>query len=216
MQLPVYDATGNVVRQIEVSDAVFGVPFREHVVHQVMVAQQANMRQGTASTKTRGTVSGSTRKLYRQKGTGYARAGSKKSPLRYKGGVTFGPHPRDYHQEIPRKMRRLAIRCVLSAKANEGTLKVLEKFDLTEPKTKKMLEILRVLGADNSTIIVTPQPEEMVIKSARNIPEVKTMPAAVLNVLDMLSYKNLLMTEEAVRMAEKLWGNSAAVSYTHL
>lgn len=210
MQVPVYNLAGEVVRQIEISDTVFAVPFNETLVHQVMVGQLANARQGTASTKTRGMVSGSTRKLYRQKGTGYARAGSKKSPLRRHGGITFGPHPRDYRQAIPRKMRRLALRCVLSAKAGDGELKILDGFNFTEPKTKKMIEVLTALGIDSSALIVTPAPEENVIKSARNLPEIKTMPANVLNINDILSHKTLLMTEAAVRVAEKLWGNGLA------
>ncbi len=207
MQLPVYNLAGEEIRKIKVSDAVFGAPFNEAVVHQVMVGLQANARQGTAATKTKGMIRGSTRKLFRQKGTGNARAGSKKSPLRKGGGVTFGPHPRDYRQQIPRKMRRLAIRCVLSAKAGDGELKVLEKFDFTEPKTKQMIAALAALKIDSSALIVTHEPEKNVIKSARNIPAVKTAPAAVINIIDMLSHKNLLMTEAAVRVAEKLWGN---------
>jgi large subunit ribosomal protein L4 len=207
VQLPVYNLAGEEIRKIDVSDALFATPFNENVVHQVMVGTRANARQGNAATKTRGMVNGSTRKLYRQKGTGYARAGSKKSPLRKGGGITFGPHPRDYHQRIPRKIRRLALRCVLSAKAGDGELIVLEGFNLEEPKTKKMLEILNALKIESSALIVTPEPEEMVIKSARNIPEIKTMTASVINVIDILSYKNLLMTEAAVRLAEKLWGN---------
>jgi len=207
VQVPVYNLTGEVVRQIEINDSVFGVPFNETVVHQVMVGLQANARQGTASTKSRGEVNGSTRKLYRQKGTGYARAGSKKSPTRRGGGVAFGPHPRDYRQDIPKKMRRLALRCVLSSKAGEGDLKVLDAFDFTEPKTKKMIDVLVALGIESSALIVTPKPEENVIKSARNLPEITTTPANVLNLLDILSHKTLLMTEAAVRVAEKLWGN---------
>jgi large subunit ribosomal protein L4 len=207
VKLPVYNLEGEEVKKIDVSDAVFAVPFNEAVVHQVLVGQQANARQGTAATKTRGMVSGSTRKLYRQKGTGYARAGSKKSPLRKGGGITFGPHPRDYRQQIPKKVRRLALRCILSAKATDGELKVLEGFDFEEPKTKKMIDVLLALGIESSALIVTPEPEENVIKSARNIPDIKTMPAGVMNVVDILSYKNLLMTEAAVRVAEKLWGN---------
>jgi large subunit ribosomal protein L4 len=209
MQLPVYNLAGEVVRKIKVSDAVFGVPFNEAVVHQVMVGLQANARQGTAATKTRGMVRGSTRKLFRQKGTGNARAGSKKSPLRKGGGVTFGPHPRDYRQQTPRKMRRLALRCVLSAKAGDGELKVLDGFDFTEPKTKQMIDALLALGIESSALIVTPEPEENVIKSARNLPSIKTMSAGVINIIDILSYKNLLMTEAAVRVSEKLWGNGA-------
>jgi large subunit ribosomal protein L4 len=210
VQVPVYNLAGEVVRQIEISDRVFAAPFNEAVVHQVMVSQRANARQGTNSTKTRGEVAGSTRKLYRQKGTGYARAGSKKSPLRRGGGITFGPHPRDYRQGIPRKMRRMALRCVLSAKAGDGELKVLEAWNFEEPKTKKMVEVLSALGVDSSALIVTPEPEENVIKSARNLWGIKTIPVNVLNMLDILSHKMLLMTEEAVRRAEKLWGNELA------
>jgi large subunit ribosomal protein L4 len=209
VQVPVYNLTGEEVRKIEISDNVFGVPFNEAVVHQVMVGMQANARQGTASTKTRGEVVGSTRKLYRQKGTGYARAGSKKSPTRRGGGASFGPKPRDYRQEIPRKMRRLALKCVLSSKAGEGDLKIIDVFDLAEPKTKKMIEVLAALGIESSALIVTQKPEENVIKSSRNIPEVITTPASVLNILDILSHKTLLMTEAAVRIAEKLWDNGA-------
>jgi large subunit ribosomal protein L4 len=209
VQIPVYNISGEEVRKIEVSDAVFAVPFNETIVHQVMVGQQANARQGTSSTKTRGDVRGSTRKLYRQKGTGYARAGSKKSPLRIGGGITFGPHPRDYRQELPKKMRRLALRCVLSAKVAEGELKVLEEWDFDEPKTKKMIEVLRALGVDSSALIVTPEPNENVIKSARNLKNIKTLPANVMSVNEILSFKILLMTEAAVRMAERLWGNGS-------
>ncbi len=209
MQLPVYNLSGEVVRQIDVSDAVFGTPFNEAVVHQVMVGMRANARQGTSSTKTRSTVSGSSRKLFRQKGTGEARAGSAKSALRRGGAITFGPQPRDYRQATPKKMRRLAIKCVLSAKAAGGELKVLEGFNFTEPKTRKMAEVLAALGVTSSALIVTPEPEENVIKSARNIPDVKTTPASVINLLDILSYKTLLMTEAAVRIAEKLWGNGS-------
>jgi len=210
VQIPVYNISGEEVRQIEVSDAVFAAPFNEAIVHQVMVGQQANARQGTAATKTRANVRGSTRKLYRQKGTGYARAGSKKSPLRVGGGVTFGPHPRSYRQDLPKKMRRLALRCVLSAKAADGELKVLEEWGFSEPKTKKMVEALAALGVDSSALIITPEPDENVIKSARNLKKIKTLPASVISVNEILSYKLLLMTEAAVRLAEKLWGNGSA------
>jgi len=210
VQIPVYNIAGEEIRQIEISDAVFAAPFNEAIVHQVMVGQQANARQGTAATKTRANVRGSTRKLYRQKGTGYARAGSKKSPLRVGGGVTFGPHPRSYRQDLPKKMRRLALRCVLSAKAADGELKVLEEWSFSEPKTKKMVEALSALGVDSSALIITPEPDENVIKSARNLKKIKTLPANVISVNEILSYKLLLMTEAAVRMAEQLWGNGSA------
>jgi len=195
-----------VVKHIEISDHVFAVPFNQAVVHQTLVRQRANARQGTASTKTRGEVSGSSRKLFRQKHTGLARAGNKKSPLRRGGGIIFGPHPRSYEQAIPKKMRRLALRCVLSAKVSDGELKVVEQLKLEEPKTKEMVRILAALGVDTSALIATSEPEENVIKSARNLPGIKTIPANILNVVDILSYKMLLMTEAAVRKAEQLWG----------
>jgi len=206
VQVPVYSLSGEVVKHIEISDQVFAVPFNQAVVHQALVRQRANARQGTASTKTRGEVSGSSAKLFRQKHTGRARAGSRKSPLRRGGGITFGPHPRSYEQAIPKKMRQLALRCVLSAKASDGELKVVEQLKLEEPKTKEMVRILAALGVDSSALIATSEPEENVIKSARNLPRIKTIPANILNVVDILSYKMLLMTEAAVRKAEQLWG----------
>ena len=206
MEVPVYSLTGEIVRHIEISDEVFAVPFNQAVVHQAMVRQQANARQGTANTKTRGEVSGSTRKLFRQKGTGHARAGSRKSPLRRGGGITFGPHPRSYRQAMPKKMRQLALRCVLSAKAGDGELRVLEQLKLDEPRTKQMARILAALGVDSSALIVTGEPEDNVVKSSRNLAGIKTIPASLLNVVDILSYKMLLITEAAVRKVEQLWG----------
>ncbi|MBI2830262.1 MAG: 50S ribosomal protein L4 [Chloroflexi bacterium] len=206
MQVPVHNVTGEVVKQIEISDQVFGVPFNQAVVYQALLRQRANARQGTADTKTRTEVAGSTRKLYRQKGTGRARAGSIKSPLRKGGGIVFGPHPRDYSQDMPKKMRRLALKAVLSSKAQLGNLTVLDELKFEEPKTREMVSALDALKVDSSALIVTAQPETNVIKSARNIPEIKTLPAQQLNVVDLLSYKRLVMTEAAVRKAEELWG----------
>ena len=206
MQVPVYNLAGEVVKNIDISDHVFAVPFNQAVVHQTMVRQRANARQGTAKTKTRSEVSGSTRKLFRQKHTGYARAGSRRSPLRRGGGIAFGPQPRSYRQAIPKKMRQLALRCVLSAKAGDGELKVLEELTLPEPKTKEMVRILAALGVDSSALIATGEPEENVVKSARNLTGIKIIPASLINVVDILSYKMLLMTEAAVRKAEQLWG----------
>ena len=131
MQVPVYSEQGEVVKQIEISERVFGEPFREAVVHQAMVRQLANARQGTASTKDRGEVVGSTHKLYRQKHTGSARAGQRRSPLRRGGGITFGPKPRSYRQAMPKKMRQLAIRCLLSAKAKDKELVVVDDLKLS-------------------------------------------------------------------------------------
>jgi large subunit ribosomal protein L4 len=212
VEVPVYNASGQVVKNIEISDRVFAVPFNEAVVHQAVVRQQANARQGTSSTKTRGEVAGSTRKLFRQKHTGMARAGSKKSPLRRGGGITFGPKPRSYQQDMPKKMRQLALRCALSAKTRDEELRVLEELKLDQPKTKLMAGILAALGVDSTALIVADAPEENLIKSARNLAGIKTLPANILNVVDILSYKMLLMTESAVRQAEKLWGGGGNAS----
>ena len=215
MQVPVYSLTGEVVEHIEISDQVFAVPFNEGVVHQAIVRQRANARQGNASTKTRSEVSGGSGKLFRQKGTGYARAGGRRSPLRRGGGIVFGPHPRSYRQAMPKKMRQLAQRCALSAKARDKELMVLEELKLEEPKTKQMIQILAALGVDSSALIVTSEPEDSVIKSARNLKGIKTMPANLLNVLDILSYKMLLMTVTAVRKVEQLWGKRLTKEVEH-
>ena len=209
MQVPVYNLIGEVVEHIDISDEVFAVPFNQAVVHQAMVRQRANARQGTASTKTRSEVSGSSRKLFRQKGTGFARAGSRRSPLRRGGGIAFGPKPRSYRQAMPKKMRRLALRCVLSAKVNDGELMILEQLKLVEPKTKEMAQILATSGVDSSALIVTDKPEDNVVKSARNLAGIKTLPANLLNVLDILSHKRLLITVAAVRKVEELWGRKS-------
>ena len=215
MKVPVYSLTGEVVDHIEISDHVFGVPFNEGVVHQAMVQQQANARQGTASTKTRGEVTGSGRKLYAQKHTGRARAGDLRSPLRRKGGIIFGPKPRSYRQDMPKKMRQLALRCALSAKVKDEELKVLAELKFEEPKTKKIAEVLRALGADSSALVITLEPEENIIKSARNLQGIKTIPANILNLLDILSNKMLLMTVPAVRKIEQLWGEKSAQEVKH-
>lgn len=215
MKVPVYNLAGEVVKNIKVSDHVFGVPFNEAVVHQAMVRQQANARQGTASTKTRAEVSGTGRKLYRQKHTGMARAGSRRSPLRRGGGVAFGPKPRSYRQAMPKKMRQLALRCMLSTKAKDKELMVLEQLEFDKPKTKEMARILAGLGVDSSALIVTKEAEGNVVKSARNLPRIKTSPASLLNVVDLLSCKMLLMTETAVRRTEEIWGEKSPKGESH-
>jgi large subunit ribosomal protein L4 len=209
MQAPVYNLAGEVVANIEISDKVFGVPFNETLVHQSVIRQQANARQGNASTKTRGLVAGSTRKLYKQKGTGSARAGNIKSPLRRGGGIVFGPHPRDYHQAMPKSMRRLALRCVLSAKFDDGELKILESLKLNEIKTKQVVGILDAMKVDKTTLFVTASGDVNLVKSARNIVGVKTLPANLLNVVDIISHRTLLMEVDAVRKAEQLWGDNS-------
>ncbi|MBI2860050.1 MAG: 50S ribosomal protein L4 [Chloroflexi bacterium] len=215
MEIPVYNLDGEITRHISVSEQLFGVPVNEGVIHQAMVRQLANARQGTASTKTRSEVSGSSRKLYRQKGTGSARAGNRRSPIRRGGGVIFGPKPRDYRLDMPRKMRRLALRSALSAKVGDGELKIVEELNFDLPETKRMARVLEAMGAERSALIVTGEPEANVIKSARNLSGTKTLPASLLNVLDVVSYKTLLMTESAVRKAEQLWGQIPAGEEDH-
>lgn len=204
--MPVYGLNGEVIEQIELSEAVFALPFNEAVVHQAMVRQLANRRQGTASTKTRGEVGGSTRKLYPQKHTGRARRGDIKSPLLRGGGVVFGPKPRSYRQLMPKKMRRLALKCLLSAKVREGDMKLVQGLNFEEPKTKDMVNVLSSLGVDSSALIVTANSTVNVVKSAANLPDVKVLPSALINVLDLLSYKTLVATVPAIRNIEQIWG----------
>jgi large subunit ribosomal protein L4 len=206
VQVPVYNVGGEVVKNIEISDTVFGVAFNEAVVHQAMVRQRADGRQGTSDTKTRGEVAGSRKKIFAQKHTGEARAGDKRSPTRRHGGIAFGPHPRDYSKSMPKKMRRLALRCMLSTKASDGGLKILDTLAFESPKTKDMVKMLDALKLDSTTLVVTAAAEANVVKSARNIPGIKTLPAHILNVVDLLSHEALVMTEDAVRKTEQLWG----------
>jgi len=206
VQVPLYNMLGEVVKNIEINDAVFGIPFNEAVVHQALVRQRADARQGTSDTKGRGEVAGSGKKLFAQKHTGEARAGDKRSPTRRHGGVAFGPHPRDYTKAIPKKVRQLALRCLLSSKVSGGSLKVIDRLAFDAPKTKEMIKVLNALKIDDKALIVTGSPVLNLVKSARNIPGIKTLPANILNVVDLLSYNSLLMTEDAIRTAEQLWG----------
>lgn len=206
MQVPVYNVNGEAVDRIELREDIFGIPFNEAVVHQALVRQLANRRAGTADTKTRSEVSGSGRKLYRQKHTGLARRGSRRSPLLRGGGVVFGPHPRSYNQAMPKKMRRLALKCVLSAKVKEAELRVVDRLEFEQPRTRTMVDFLSALGVDSSALIATAEVEPNLVKSARNLPGIKTLPVALLNVADLLSYKMLVLTSGAVVKIEQLWG----------
>ena len=204
--MPVYSLNGEVVDQVELSQVIFDLPFNEAVVHQAMTRQLANRRQGTASTKTRGEVNASTRKLYTQKHTGRARRGDIKSPLLRGGGVVFGPKPRTYRQSMPKKMRRLALKCLLSAKVRDGNIKLVQELDFTGPKTKDMINVLSALGIDSSTLILTVQSAPNVVKSAANLSKVKVLPSALINVSDLLSYEMLVATVPAIRNIEQIWG----------
>ncbi len=209
MKLPVHNAQGKRVRQITVDDSVFGITPNMAVLHQAFVAQRANQRRGTASTKTRAEVQGSTRKIRMQKYTGRARQGSSRSPVRVGGGVAFGPRPRSYAQKLPRKMKRLAIRSVLSGKVVDGQLHVVDKLSFAQPRTKEMVRVLHNVGIERSALIVTGEPDRSVLVSARNLQKTKVLPANYLNVVDLLTHRDLLLTEEAVRRVEGLWGAAA-------
>jgi len=206
VKLPVLSIEGKELRTVEVDDSVFGIEPNGAVLHQTYVRQRANQRAGTASTKTRGEVQGSTRKIRKQKYTGRARAGSERSPTRVGGGTVFGPRPRDYSQDMPKKMRRLGIRSALSSKVADGQLVVVDQLSMDAPKTKEMARILGNVGFKRSALVVTAQSERAILASVRNLMKTKTLPAAYLNVADMMNHQGLLITEEAVRIAEGLWG----------
>jgi large subunit ribosomal protein L4 len=210
VKLPVLSAEGAKLKAIEVDDRVFAIKPNLAVVHQAFLAQRANRRAGSASTKTRSEVRGSTAKIRVQKGTGRARQGPIRSPLRRGGGVAFGPKPRSYRQALPKRMKRLAIRSVLSDKAADGRLVVVKELALDKPHTRDMVNVLTNIGIERSALIVTGEPDRNVHVSARNIPKAKVLPAAYLNVLDMLSHRDLVMTVAAVRRCEALWGGDRA------
>lgn len=205
VQVPVHNIQGDVIEKIELSDEVFGVTLNRAVVHQALVQQLANARRGTASTKTRAQVAGGGRKPFRQKGTGRARRGSQRSPLLRGGGVIFGPHPRSYRQDMPKNMRRLALRCVLSAKLADGEMIVVDELAFDEPKTKEMARIFAALGLKSGALIATAEADPNVYMSARNLDRTKTLPASMLNVADLLSHCVLLITRAATRKAEEIW-----------
>ena len=203
MELSVIDQQGQKVETVELNDAVFGVDMNQALVHQAMVIYQLNKRQGTHDTKTRAEVSGGGRKPWIQKHTGRARQGSNRSPQWRHGGVVFGPHPRSYRRSLPRRMRRQALRCVLSEKARQQRLVCLDSVDTVDGKTKSMAELLNNLHISGSALMVTREAEGLVIRAARNLPKVWTMPVALLNAQELLSRETLIITLEAARWVEE-------------
>lgn len=205
-KVAVYDKTGKQTgEEIELMDYVFGVEFNEAVVHQAVVMQQANERQGTHATKTRGMVRGGGRKPWKQKGTGRARAGSVRSPLWVGGGTVFGPAPRSHAKDMPRKARRLAIRCALSAKVAEGALVVVDNLTFDAPKTKDAVALLNGFEAvDKKALIITDGENENVEKSSRNIEKVKALSNDYLNVYDILNAEKVLLAKDAVARIEEV------------
>ena len=200
----VYNMEGREVGTIELNDAIFGVEINEHLVHMAVVQQLANNRQGTQKAKTRSEVSGGGRKPWRQKGTGRARAGTSRSPLWYHGGVIFAPKPRDYSQSMNKKMRRLAMKSVLSAKVQDKELFVIDALTFDEPKTKEMVKVLDNLKLAK-TLVVTADSDRNVFKSVNNIATAKCTTVGELNVYDMLKYDNLLVTKDSVDKIEEVF-----------
>ncbi len=205
MDLEVINLKSKKAGKISVSDYVFGQAVNEAVVHQALLAQLANRRQGTADSQTRSDVRRSTKKMYAQKHTGRARRGSATSPLLKGGGVVFGPHPRSYRQDMPKKMRRLALRSVLSGKVRDDELKILDKLEINEPKTKLVSEILDRLGVEGTAIIGVALSNDYITMASSNIPGIKATMVSMLNVVDLLSYKMLILDVDAVRCIEEIW-----------
>ncbi|MDA1348921.1 MAG: 50S ribosomal protein L4 [Chloroflexi bacterium] len=206
MKLKIRNTQGKVTGDVEVRDDVFGAPMNAALVHQVMVGQLANARQGTVGTKSRGAVSGGGRKPFSQKGTGRARQGTIRAPHMRGGGVVFGPSPRSFRQSTPKRMRRAAMLGVLSDKVREGQMIIIEDLLLENGKTKEMLQVLEALRSVSPVLLVADGVEASVLRASRNIPRLKKLPVSLLSVVDLLNVKTLVITLEAVRRAEELWG----------
>ncbi len=202
MQVPIHNIEGEVVGETELRDDIFAAPVNRAVMHQALQRQLANARLGTHDTKTRAEVSGGGKKPWRQKGTGRARQGSTRAPHWRHGGVVFGPTPRLYTQDMPRKMRRLAMRSALSAKAAEQQIVVVDGFALEAPKTKAVVRFLDKIESGRSTLILLPERDATLELSARNLPNVKTLRAGYLNVRDLLGYETLVLPVAAIKQIE--------------
>jgi len=195
----VINQKGEKVDTIELNDGIFSTEIREYLVQRVVVWQLAKRRQGTASTRTRGDVRGGGRKPWRQKGTGRARAGSNRSPVWTGGGTVFGPHPRSYAFSLPKKVRQNELKSVLSSKLVENRLTVVDKIELDAPKTKMFLETCKSMGVDDQkTLIITPDKDELLVRSSRNLYRYLVMPIEGLNVYDLLRFPRLVLLKEAV------------------
>ena len=190
---------------IELSDEIFGIEPNQDAVHAVVVNYLANQRQGTQSAKTRGEVRGGGRKPFRQKGTGRHRQGSSTDPSQVGGGVVFAPKPRDYRYAVPKKLKRLALKSALSAKVQDKEIIVLDKLEVEEPKTKKMVEILGNIGAEKKALIVTAEKNENIVRSASNIPGVRTALATTMNVYEIVNHGSLILTKDAVEKIQEVY-----------
>ena len=204
----VYNMAGEAIDQLELSEQVFGVTPHMAVLHQVVTAQLVNRRQGNASTKTRAEVSGGNKKPYRQKGTGHARQGSTRSPQFRHGGVVWGPRPRQYHHDVPKKMRRLAIRSALSDKVATNSLIIVNELSLEAPRTKDMIAILDRFPANagKRVLMMLPRRDENVVLSTRNIPSAKVQHVSSINVVELLKHDVVIMPVKTVRWIEMVFG----------
>ena len=203
MNVDIYDAQGQVIRQATLPDAIFGVEVKEHLLYEVVRYQLARRRQGTAHTKNRSDVRGGGRKPWRQKGTGRARAGSRRSPLWRGGGTVFGPLPRSYAYTMPKKQRRAALCSALSLKVRENAFRIIERFDITQPKTRQVVQLMQYFTDQPKVLLLVGEPHQFLHLSARNIPNVKVLPIAGLNVYDLLHHTTVICAEEAI---EKIAG----------
>jgi len=204
MDVDIKSPSGKTPGKISLDDRVFGIEPNEAVMHQAMVAQQANMRQGTAATKTRGMVQASGKKPWRQKGTGRARQGMVSAPHWRGGGVVFGPHPRDYHKRLPRKMRRLALRSALSEKVASGGLMVVDGFDLAEGRTKELITTLTTLGVNGRALLVVAEADPTVRRASGNLGNVRVVLPNGLNLLEVLQAGSVILHRDAVDPVTRL------------
>jgi len=210
LKLRLHNLQGKAVRQVDVRDDVFGAPMNAALVHQVAVGQQSNARQGTARTKTRSQVSGGGAKPRPQKYTGRSRQGTIRAPHWRGGGVVFGPDGRNYRHRTPRRMRRQSLVAMLSDKVRSNQLLLVEDLELEELKTREVVRVLNALGAASPVLLVADGADEAVLRCARNVPKLSMLPAAVLNSVDLLNHRSVVITLEAVRKAEELWGGPFA------
>lgn len=204
-KVDLYDMSGKVVGDINLSDTVFGIDVNKEVVHQVVVNQLANKRQGTQSTKTKSEVRGGGIKPWKQKGTGRARQGSIRSAQWIKGGIVLGPKPRSYRYTLPKKVKRLALKSALSSKVSENEIIVLDKLNFDVIKTKQMAEVLKNLKIEGTAVILIADKNDNVERSASNIPGVKTLLANTINVYDLVKHNKLIITKDAVSKVEEVY-----------
>jgi len=204
-QTTLFDRTGKSLGNVELADALFAAPVNAAVLHQVVTAQLAGRRTGTADTKTRGDVAGGGKKPYRQKGTGRARQGSRRAPHFAGGGVVFGPHPRSYEQRLPRKMKKLALRGALTAKLGDGAIRILDAFGLEAIRTKELVSVLANVEAKGRVLVVAPARDQNLDLSARNLPTVDVILADSLNVVDLLRADVVLIEQPALARMEEVY-----------